>query len=167
MKARLDLAVSKGCHGVEPDNVDTWTQKDGGGFLISYNDQLVYNKWLAREAHARDLSIGLKNDLEQVAALFNDFDWALNEQCWYYDECQYYKPFIAGNIVAQKILLNTTKMYCNFFFFIANKAVFNCEYNTALPKCSKSIAAKISSIQAPLALDGTKMKMCNSNGQLV
>ena len=40
-----------------------------------------------RAAHARGLSIGLKNDLDQVAALEPDFDWALNEQCFQYDEC--------------------------------------------------------------------------------
>lgn len=52
-------------------------------------------------------------------------------------------------------------------FFIANKAVFNCEYDTAYPKCPKAIAAKLSSIRAPLSLDGTRMKMCNKLGQLV
>lgn len=108
MQARLDLAVSKGCDGVEPDNVDTWTQTDGGGFWLTYDDQLAYNKWLAQEAHDRDLSIGLKNDLDQIVDLVNDFDWALNEQCWYYNECNYYAPFTAGETLIRRILLNQT-----------------------------------------------------------
>jgi hypothetical protein len=40
-----------------------------------------------RAAHARGLSVGLKNDLEQVKALVADFDWALNERCFRYNEC--------------------------------------------------------------------------------
>ena len=49
---------------------------------------------------------------------------------------------------------------------LANKAVFNCEYNTHR-NCAKAVQAKISSIQAPLALDGKNMKMCNAQGVLV
>lgn len=92
MTTRLDLAVEKSCDGVEPDNVDAYSNSTG--FPISYDDQLVYNRWLAEKAHSRKLSIGLKNDLEQVNDLVDDFDWALNEQCFYYDECELLLPFI-------------------------------------------------------------------------
>ena len=64
MQARLDLAVDKGCDGVEPDNVDGYNNKTG--FPLTGNDQLTYNRWLADQAHARGLSVGLKNDVEQV-----------------------------------------------------------------------------------------------------
>ncbi|MBD8528100.1 endo alpha-1,4 polygalactosaminidase [Pseudomarimonas arenosa] len=98
MGARLDLAVSKGCFGVEPDNVDGYS--NSSGFPLSAADQLAYNRWLAQQAHARGLSVGLKNDLDQVEALVNDFDWALNEQCFEYDECELLTPFIdAGKAV--------------------------------------------------------------------
>jgi len=92
MEARLDLAVEKGCDGVEPDNVDGY--KNDTGFPITYEDQLRYNIWLARRAHQRGLSVGLKNDLEQVRELEPYFDWALNEECFSYDECEYLLPFI-------------------------------------------------------------------------
>ena len=95
MQGRLDLAVSKACDGVEPDNVDGYTQNTG--FVISASDQLVYNRWLATEAHQRGLSIGLKNDLDQVNELVGDFDWALNEQCFQYEECERLKPFVEQN----------------------------------------------------------------------
>jgi len=95
MQRRLDLAVSKACDGVEPDNVDGYTQNTG--FSISASDQLVYNRWLASEAHERGLSIGLKNDLDQVNELVDDFDWALNEQCFQYNECELLKPFVDQN----------------------------------------------------------------------
>ena len=92
MEARLDVAVAKSCDGVEPDNVDGYTNTSG--FPLSAADQLVYNRFLAAEAHERGLSVGLKNDLDQVAELVADFDWALNEQCWEFDECDSLKPFI-------------------------------------------------------------------------
>lgn len=94
MEARLDLAASKACDGVEPDNIDGYANKSG--FALSYNDQLVYNRWLAAEAHERKLSIGLKNDLEQIPDLVNNFDWALNEECYYYKECPLLDPFVAA-----------------------------------------------------------------------
>lgn len=95
MKQRLNLAVSKGCDGVEPDNVDGYTNKTG--FPLTYQDQLDYNKFLSTEAHKRYLSIGLKNNTDQVKDLVNYFDWALNEECIKYNECNTLLPFIQNN----------------------------------------------------------------------
>lgn len=98
MRARLDLAVSKGCDGVEPDNVDGYSNNTG--FSMTANDQLVFNRWLAEEAHLRGLSIGLKNDVDQIVELEPWFDWALNEQCAEFDECDLMSPFTdAGKAV--------------------------------------------------------------------
>jgi hypothetical protein len=94
MEARLDLAVEKRCRGVEPDNVDGYTNNTG--FPLTADDQLRYNRFLAGAAHARGLSVGLKNDLEQVGELLGEFDWALNEQCFEYDECDLLDPFVAA-----------------------------------------------------------------------
>ncbi|MBN2148207.1 MAG: endo alpha-1,4 polygalactosaminidase [Anaerolineales bacterium] len=98
MEARLDMAVQKNCDGVEPDNVDGF--ENNSGFSLSGADQLAYNRWLAEQAHARSLSIGLKNDLAQIADLFTAFDWALNEECFTYNECDQLLPFVhAGKAV--------------------------------------------------------------------
>jgi len=44
--------------------------------------------------------VGLKNDLGQVAQLEPWFDWALNEECLQYDECQDLSPsLVAGKAV--------------------------------------------------------------------
>jgi hypothetical protein len=91
--ARMDLAVSKECDGVEPDNVDGYA--NGTGFPLTSADQLAFNRWLAAEAHARGLSVGLKNDLEQIDELVDAFDWAIDEQCWQYAECDLLGPFVA------------------------------------------------------------------------
>ena len=95
MTARLDLAVSKGCDGVEPDNVDGYA--NDSGFPLTAQDQLDYNIWLANAAHDRNLSIGLKNSLDLIPNLVDYFDWALNEQCYQYDECEMLRPFTDTN----------------------------------------------------------------------
>jgi len=92
MEARLDLAAAKKCDGLEPDNVDGYL--NDSGFSLTYNDQLIYNKWLAAQAHKRGLAVGLKNDLEQINDLVDNFDFAVNEQCFQYDECDALSQFI-------------------------------------------------------------------------
>lgn len=92
MRARLDLCRDKGFDGIEPDNIDSYTNDTG--FPLTYEDQLKYNLWLAEEAHARGLSIGLKNDPGQVADLLPYFDWALTEDCFAEGWCEDMLPFI-------------------------------------------------------------------------
>jgi hypothetical protein len=91
MQKRLDLAQQKGCDGVEPDNVDGYINDTG--FSLTDEDQKAYNLFLAQEAHKRGLLIGLKNDLEQVEELYRFFDFAVNEQCHEYNECDMLLPF--------------------------------------------------------------------------
>ena len=57
-------------------------------------DQLRYNRWLAAQAHARGLSVGLKNDGEQAAVLQPAFDWALTEDCFQQGWCDQEEPFL-------------------------------------------------------------------------
>ena len=92
MRTRLQLARDKGCDGVDPDNVDGYLQNSG--FALNAADQLDYNRFLAREAHALGLTIALKNDLQQIPALVSSFDLAINEQCHAYQECQLLTPFV-------------------------------------------------------------------------
>jgi endo-alpha-1,4-polygalactosaminidase (GH114 family) len=109
IRARFDQCKAKGFDGIEPDNIDGYTNDTG--FPLTYQDQLDYNVWLADEAHARGLSIGLKNDDEQVEDLLSYFDWAMTEDCFVDDFCQEMEPFIA-----------------------AGKAVFAAEYTDQMSK---------------------------------
>jgi hypothetical protein len=114
MEARLDLCRQKGFDGVEPDNVDGYANRSGSP--LSAQDQLRYNRWFAQAAHARGLSVGLKNDLDQIPQLVESFDWALVEQCFQYKECDRLEPFVA-----------------------AGKAVFEVEYQLAASAfCSRA-----------------------------
>jgi hypothetical protein len=92
MEARIQLASDKGCDAVDPDNVDGYSNSNGFGF--SYNDQLQYNIALTQAAHNLGLGIGLKNDLDQIKDLVSYYDFAVNEQCFQYGECDMLTPFI-------------------------------------------------------------------------
>jgi hypothetical protein len=92
MTARLGLCAAKGFDGVDPDNLDGYT--NATGFNLTADDQLTYNRWLAEAAHARGLGIGLKNDPDQVGELVDAFDWATVESCFNEDWCAQVTPFI-------------------------------------------------------------------------
>jgi hypothetical protein len=126
---RLDLCRQKGFDGVEADNVDAYSNSTG--FPLSGADQLAFNRFLARAAHARGLSIALKNDLEQVPELEPEFDFAINEQCFEYGECDALQPFVR-----------------------AGKAVFVAEYDVATSAfCAQANAAGLMAMRKRLNLD--------------
>jgi hypothetical protein len=96
MKARFQECKRKGFDGVEPDNIDSYDPLKKTGFDITVQDQIDYDKWLVKTAHAFDLnlSIGMKNDSENVRNLVDAFDWALTEDCFAQKWCENMKPFI-------------------------------------------------------------------------
>lgn len=137
MYSRLSLAADKGCDGVEPDNMDAYQNESG--FALTANDQLAYNRFIANTAHTLSLSVGLKNDLDQISDLLDYFDFAVNEQCFEYDECDKLVPFID-----------------------AGKPVFNAEYhddyvsntnNARITLCIDANALQFSTLILPLNLD--------------
>jgi hypothetical protein len=133
MQARLDLCQAKGFDAIEPDNVDGYSNRTG--FPITYQDQLTYNRWLADEAHKRGLSVGLKNDVEQVNDLLPWFDWTLNEQCFQYRECDTLQPFIDSG-----------------------KPVFNVEYKLKTSQfCPQANAMNFNSMKKNLDLDAYRV----------
>lgn len=92
LRARFARCRAKGFDAVEPDNVDGFT--NDSGFPLTGADQLRFNRWVARAAHAQRLAVALKNDLEQARALARSFDFAVLEQCFEYDECGRARPFL-------------------------------------------------------------------------
>ena len=99
--ARLRLARSIGCDGVEPDENNPLGNHPG--FPISKRAEARWYLKVAREAHARPLSVGMKNGVEVLdRRMARAFDWSLNEECFYYHECGRERPFIdAGKAVFQ------------------------------------------------------------------
>ncbi|WLW55656.1 endo alpha-1,4 polygalactosaminidase [Streptomyces sp. YU58] len=135
MAARLDMCRDKGFDAVEPDNMDGYTNRTG--FPLKAADQLRYNRLIARLAHDRGMSVGLKNDLDQIPQLVDDFDFAVNEQCAQYDECEATSPFVD-----------------------AGKAVFHVEYELPTSRfCAESRRLKLSSLLKKYEL-GVWRKAC-------
>ncbi|HSD87135.1 MAG TPA: endo alpha-1,4 polygalactosaminidase [Kofleriaceae bacterium] len=140
MRARIDRAAKRGCDGVEPDNVDGYTNDTG--FPLTAADQRAFAVFIAAEAHARRLSVGLKNDLDQVPDLVAHFDWALDEECLEYDECDALAPFVA-----------------------AHKAVFHVEYGdkaTAARVCSAVRARGFDTLIKHRSLDAFRIACASS-----
>lgn len=135
--SRVKIAKDKGCDGVDPDNVDGYTQNSG--FTITKAQQLSFNKMMAREAHKLGLSVGLKNDLDQAAELAADFDFSVNEQCQEYKECELLNPFLK-----------------------LGKPVLNIEYKKAKAdaSCAYAKEANLRTLVLPLDLDGSERRAC-------
>jgi hypothetical protein len=143
MRARMDLAKSKGCDGVEPDNVDGYDNDNG--LKLTAKDQIDYNTFLAQYAHEKGLAVGLKNDVEQVAALEPYFDFSVNEECHDYDECGELAPFTKNN-----------------------KPVFNVEYDdkydnsaTLATLCADAKSRQFQTLYLPLDLDDSFRSSCS------
>jgi hypothetical protein len=94
MRRRLDRCQSKGFDAVEPDNIDGY--QNDTGFPLTAEHQRAYDRFLVEEAHARGISIGLKNDPDQAAALVGSFDWALTEDCLADGWCDELRPFVGA-----------------------------------------------------------------------
>lgn len=138
MVNRIAKASEKGCDGVEMDDVDAYINNPG--FPLGAGDQLNFNKFLAQAAHAYDLGIGLKNDVDQISALVGDFDYAINEQCYQYNECSGYSAFVKQG-----------------------KAVFGVEYELATSKfCSQANSAHFNWLKKNLKLDAAQTPCCTS-----
>ncbi len=128
LQARFDLALAKGCDAVDPDNVQNYLEPTG--FDLTYADQLRFNRWLAQQAHVRGLAVGLKNDREQIPDLVDDFDFAVDEECFTYGECE---PLLA--------------------FIQAEKAVFEIEYDLSPADfCAQANAWGFSALLKPWEL---------------
>jgi hypothetical protein len=129
LQSRFDLAQSKGFDAVEPDNVDGFANQSG--FPLTAKDQLAFNRWVAAQCHQRGLSVGLKNDVDQLAQLQPAFDWALNEESYKYHEYSGYSVFLKSH-----------------------KAVFEVEYTAATPQAAAMNALHINSLSLDLNLVG-------------
>jgi hypothetical protein len=109
--ARLDLCAAKGFDSADADNMDGYTNNTG--FQLTASDQLAFNVYVANAAHDRGLSIALKNDLDQIPTLVDYYDWAVNEQCHQYDECDLLLPFsAAGKAVMQIEYQGNKRKFC-------------------------------------------------------
>ena len=82
--------------------------------------------------------MALKNDPDQVRTLVGGFDFAVVEECFAYDECEKYSPFVD-----------------------AGKAVFSAEYEGALSSfCPRAKRLRFSTIRKGYDLFAEPWKPC-------
>lgn len=123
LERRFHLCARKGFDAVEPDNIAGWENRTG--FPLTAGEQLRFNRWVAQRVHALGMAVALKNDPRQVRPLLGSFDFAIVEQCFQYDECGLYEPFVG-----------------------ASKAVFEAEYELAPGEyCERAIGLRFSAIR--------------------
>lgn len=136
IEARVAKCVSAGFDAVDFDNVDGYTNDTG--FPLTAADQLAFDTDLAAIAHGDGLSVALKNDLGQLSQLQGLFDFAVNEQCAQYNECNAYASWTS-----------------------AGKAVIEIEYRVGPTKfCPPATAAGRDAVQKSLALRAKPWKPC-------
>jgi len=137
MDARVAKCQQAGFDGVEWDTVDGYTNRTG--FPLTASDQLFYNASLANLAHSYGLTVALKNDVEQLPDLGPYFDYAVNEQCQQYSECDGYTTY----------------------FISQGKAVFQVEYKLGLTKfCPQANTANRNAIKQTYDLFDTPWTPC-------
>ena len=114
MSKRMDVAKSKGCDALEPDNVDLYSATTG--FSITTADAVDYDKFLAAGAHSRGMLVALKNSTDVVKQMVPYFDFAIVEECFKYNECPAYSPFVAAGkavLVAEYVKTVKTTWVCS------------------------------------------------------
>jgi len=146
IEARFDLCRAKGFDGIEGDyqnNLADDTVSPWAG-QITLAQQEAFNQWFIAAAHERGLSAGLKNAPEHAgrwaqwpdAVHPHGYDWALNEQCFEFDECQ------DGPHQGYSAFVNS------------GRPVFQVEYNLPADRfCARANALNFNSLVKRPALD--------------
>ncbi len=135
MASRMDSCAAKGFEAVDPDNMDGYGSNTG--FPLRKSHTIRYMTELAKLAHQRGLAIGIKNAVETLDGVTPVIDFAVNEECREYDECQLYAPLVA-----------------------TGKPVFHIEYSGDFDQVCADSPKGFSTVLADLEL-GPDTKMCS------
>jgi len=111
MKQRIEQAHSKGCDGIDPDNIDGY--ENNTGLNLTKADAVNYIEYMAGLAHGLGMSMGLKNGGGIVDQVLNITQWVIVEQCVRYNECDQYQPYIKAGKPVFQIEYNGKKKGCN------------------------------------------------------
>jgi hypothetical protein len=136
LNKRFQMCKDKGFDAVEPDNLDNW---DANRSLLTEQDQVDFDGWVADRVHALGISVALKNCPELVTRLdrtgqrlVDKFDFELDEQCQEYSECDSFTEFSKSG-----------------------KAIFDVEYKANLTlNCSQFSSLSINALKKDLDLVG-------------
>jgi hypothetical protein len=137
LEARFKMCADKGFDSLEPDNLQN---DENAGGLITVQQQIDFNGWVADTAHKYNLAVFQKNGPDKILLkdktgkmMVEKFDGILNEECQQFTECA---P-LAEYVKRGKLALNT-------------------EYSQTL-NCTTSNTYTINSIKRDLGLTGGNM----------
>jgi hypothetical protein len=91
MSSRLARAASNGFDGVLPVSLDGYLTQTGHELTAA--DQLDYSLWLAQQASARGLAVGLSSDWAHAVQLSSHYDFAIHLNCLASERCTELGPF--------------------------------------------------------------------------
>jgi hypothetical protein len=94
MLARIDVAKSRGCDGIDFDNVDNYANSTG--FPLTSSDQIDYNSFLALGAHDRGMLVSQENLGTLAASSLGYLDMTIATECFKYSECSMYQSVAAS-----------------------------------------------------------------------
>lgn len=114
---RLALCADKGFDAVEPDNLQNDQNVTSG--VITRQDQLDFNGWLADRAHAHGLAILQKNGPDSILQadrqgrlMVDLFDGVLNESCQRYKECGPLAEYVRRGKLALNVEYRQADLNC-------------------------------------------------------
>jgi hypothetical protein len=89
--------ADRGYAAIEPDNLDSWTRSSG---RLTLGNNLTLMRLVSDFAHELGLAVAQKNNPEAgaVGSTVAGFDFAVAEECEFYDECEAYRS-VYGDIV--------------------------------------------------------------------
>jgi hypothetical protein len=134
MARRIEVAASKGCDAVDPDNVDGYNNENGLG--LTEEDTIDFVRFLSEQAHSHGMAVGLKNADAVIPSVLDLVEFSVNEQCIEYKECEKFEAFID-----------------------ADKPVFNIEYPESAPIISDDVFEHICSDSGDAAGSGRFSKV--------
>lgn len=92
---RIQRCKALGFKGIQPTRTDGYLVTNGFGLTAAqYKDYVV---WLAKQAAAAGMGIGLQDSIALVdVTTASYFNWAVSVQCLTRGNCCKYKPFSSG-----------------------------------------------------------------------
>ena len=135
---RFKMCADKGFDAIEPDNLQNDENVKGG--LITTQNQIDFNGWVADTAHQYGLAVFQKNGPDKILLkdktgkmMVEKFDGILNEECQQYNECGPLAEYVKRG-----------------------KLALNVEYSVTV-NCTTSKSLNINSIGKDLGLTGGNM----------
>ena len=102
----IDVCAAKGFDAVEFDNLDSWTRFDGtdleGDVPFGSPEAVAYAELLVDYTHSLGLAAGQKNTPQlgaDVSLHVIAFDFAIAEECGFYDECDAYTHVFGADLI--------------------------------------------------------------------